>query len=154
MKALLRRHRTASIIWAHTGLGRVVHPVQVSAAAGGAQPEPRRDRGSDAGRSGARPRELRHLVGRGGEVRHLVAARRSRAWPAMLNSYPDRFLFGDRHGRAGERGAHTSRVFDMWDPVWRLLTPEASLKVRKGNYERLFNEGRRRVREWERLNAK
>ncbi len=42
----------------------------------------------------------------------------------------------------------------MWEPVWRQLTPEASLKVRKGNYERIFNEGRRRVREWERLNAK
>ena len=33
MKALLRRHRNASIIWAHVGLGRVVHPVQVSAQA-------------------------------------------------------------------------------------------------------------------------
>ena len=42
----------------------------------------------------------------------------------------------------------------MWAPVWRQLTPEASLKVRKGNYERLFDEGRRRVRAWERLNAK
>src|SRR6476619_4050937 len=31
MKALLRRHPKASIIWAHVGLGRVVHPVQVSA---------------------------------------------------------------------------------------------------------------------------
>ena len=41
-------------------------------------------------------------------------------------------------------------VFDMWAPVWRLLTPEASLKVRKGNYERIFDEGRRRVRAWER----
>ena len=33
MKALLRRHPKASIIWAHVGLGRVVHPVQVSAEA-------------------------------------------------------------------------------------------------------------------------
>src|SRR4051812_3753718 len=33
MKALLKRHPTASIIWAHIGLGRVVHPVQVSAEA-------------------------------------------------------------------------------------------------------------------------
>ena len=28
----------------------------------------------------------------------------------------------------------------MWAPVWAQLTPEASLKVRKGNYERLFDE--------------
>jgi hypothetical protein len=40
-------------------------------------------------------------------------------------------------------------VFDMWAPVFRLLTPEASLKVRKGNYQRIFDEGRRRVRNWE-----
>ena len=33
MKALLKRHPTATIIWAHTGLGRVVHPAQSSAQA-------------------------------------------------------------------------------------------------------------------------
>ena len=37
-------------------------------------------------------------------------------------------------------------VYDMWAPVWRQLTPEASLKVRKGNYERIFDAARRRVR--------
>src|SRR5204863_8323647 len=31
MKDVLRRHRSASIIWAHVGLGRIVHPVRVSA---------------------------------------------------------------------------------------------------------------------------
>jgi hypothetical protein len=29
MKALLRRHPKTTIIWAHVGLGRIVHPVQV-----------------------------------------------------------------------------------------------------------------------------
>jgi len=33
MKALLKRHPRTVIIWAHTGLGRVVHPAQVSASA-------------------------------------------------------------------------------------------------------------------------
>src|SRR4051794_27638633 len=33
MKALLKRHPRTAIIWAHLGLGRVVHPVQVSAEA-------------------------------------------------------------------------------------------------------------------------
>jgi predicted TIM-barrel fold metal-dependent hydrolase len=32
MKALLKRHPKTTIIWAHMGLGRIVHPVQVSAA--------------------------------------------------------------------------------------------------------------------------
>ena len=33
MKALLKRHPKTTIIWAHIGLGRIVHPVQVSAEA-------------------------------------------------------------------------------------------------------------------------
>ena len=33
MKALLRRHPNTTIIWAHVGLGRIVHPVQSSAEA-------------------------------------------------------------------------------------------------------------------------
>ena len=34
------------------------------------------------------------------------------------------------------------------------MTLDKSLKIRKGNYERIFNEGRRRVRDWERVNVK
>ena len=37
-------------------------------------------------------------------------------------------------------------VFDMWAPVFQQLTPDASQKVRQGNYQRIFDEGRRRVR--------
>ena len=33
MKSLLKRHPKATIIWAHVGLGRIVHPVKVSAEA-------------------------------------------------------------------------------------------------------------------------
>jgi hypothetical protein len=42
----------------------------------------------------------------------------------------------------------------MWAPVFAKLTPEASHAVRLGNYERLFDEGRRRVRAWEVANVK
>jgi hypothetical protein len=42
----------------------------------------------------------------------------------------------------------------MWNPVWERLTPEASEKVRIKNYERIFDEGRRRVRAWEKANVK
>ena len=31
MKALFKRHPKTTIIWAHIGLGRIVHPVEVSA---------------------------------------------------------------------------------------------------------------------------
>jgi len=72
---------------------------------------------------------------------------------ATLNKYPDRFLFGtDTVAPSGP--APYFAVFDMWAPVWRLLTPDASLKVRKGNYLRIFDEGRRRVRAWEAAHVK
>jgi len=72
---------------------------------------------------------------------------------AMLNRHPDRFLFGtDTVAPSGP--APYFAVFDMWAPVWQRLTPDASLKVRKGNYERLFDQGRQRVRAWEAANVK
>jgi len=45
------------------------------------------------------------------------------------------------------------KVYNL-EHFWRLLTPEASEKIRKRNYERIFNEGRRRVRAWEAPNLK
>jgi hypothetical protein len=72
---------------------------------------------------------------------------------AMLNKYSDRFLFGtDTVAPATPEPYYA--VFDMWAPVWAQLTPDASLKVRKGNYQRIFDEGRRRVRAWEKANVK
>ena len=41
MKAVLRRHPKATIIWAHVGLGRIVHPVQVSESSSRAEPRRR-----------------------------------------------------------------------------------------------------------------
>jgi hypothetical protein len=45
-------------------------------------------------------------------------------------------------------------VFETWEPVWRQLTPEASEKVRLKNYERLFDDARRKVRAWEKATIK
>ncbi len=70
MKALLKRHPKASIIWAHVGLGRVVHPVQSSAAAAAERsPGTSGHRRIDADRSGAGARLLRHFLGRGRQIR-------------------------------------------------------------------------------------
>ena len=41
MKDLLRRHPKTTIVWAHMGLGRVVHPVQDQASTGAAERSPR-----------------------------------------------------------------------------------------------------------------
>jgi hypothetical protein len=42
----------------------------------------------------------------------------------------------------------------MYAPLFAKLTPEASEKLRKGNYERLFDEARVKVRAWESANPK
>ena len=152
MKALLKRHPKASIIWAHVGLGRIVHPVQVSAEAAERNPSQ-----VALVESLLTDQALSHVnfdISWDEVAKYAVATPESIARVSgMLNRYPTRFLFGtDTVAPAGPAPYYA--VFDMWAPVWRQLTPEASFNVRKGNYERLFNEGRRRVREWERAHAK
>ena len=93
------------------------------------------------------PRQLRHLVGRGREVRR--GSPESIARVATCSTVPRSASCSAPTPWRRPVRAVCYAVFDMWAPVWRLLTPDASLKVRKGNYERIFDEGRRRVRAWE-----
>jgi hypothetical protein len=69
----------------------------------------------------------------------------------LLNKYPDRFLFGTDNVAPPDQATQL-RVFDLWQPIWALLTPAASLEIRKGNYERLFDAARLKVRAWEKAN--
>jgi hypothetical protein len=52
-----------------------------------------------------------------------------------------------------DRQAAQLRVYHLWDPIWAQLTPEASLKIRKGNDERIFDAARVKVRAWEKANV-
>jgi hypothetical protein len=71
---------------------------------------------------------------------------------ALLERHPDRILFGtDEVGPRDQQ--RYLKVYDMYEPLWRALTPATSAKVRLGNYTRLFDEARRRVRAWERANV-
>jgi predicted TIM-barrel fold metal-dependent hydrolase len=152
MKALLKRHANATIIWAHIGLGRIVHPVQVSAEAAERNP-------NQLGivETMVTDPALGHVcfdISWDEVAKYAVATPESvQRVASMLNKYPDRFLFGTDTVAPAGPGPYFA-VFDMWAPVWRLLTPDASLKVRKGNYQRIFDEGRRRVRAWEAANVK
>ena len=150
MKALLKRHPRTRIIWAHIGLGRIVHPVQASAEA--ASRNPAQLQIVEAMLTDPAFNHVSFDISWDEVAKYAVATPESiKQVAATLNKYPDRFLFGtDTVAPAGP--APYFAVFDMWAPVWRLLTPEASLKVRKGNYERIFDEGRRKVRAWEKAN--
>jgi hypothetical protein len=152
MKAVLRRHPKTTIIWAHVGLGRIVHPVRVSAEAAERSPNHVElvERMLD-------DPSLNHVsfdISWDEVAKYAVASKESIAGVAkMLNGHPDRFLFGS-DTVAPSAPAPYFAVFDMWAPVFQLLTPDTSQKVRKGNYQRIFDEGRRRVRAWEQANVK
>jgi hypothetical protein len=66
----------------------------------------------------------------------------------LINAYPDRFIFGSDSVAPKDQTVH-QRVFHLYDPLWPLLTKEASFNVRKGNYERIFDEAKPKVRRWE-----
>jgi predicted TIM-barrel fold metal-dependent hydrolase len=154
MKALLKRHPKTTIIWAHIGLGRIVHPVTASGAVAAAERSP--------GQLGIVEEILtdpafNHVsfdISWDEVAKYAIASPESiKRVAGALNKSPDRFLFGtDTVAPAGPAPYYA--VFDMWAPIWKLLTPETSLKVRKGNYERIFDEGRHKVRAWERANVR
>ena len=62
-KAVLKRHGNASIIWAHVGLGRIVHPVRASAEAAERSSSQLEIVESLVADPAADARQLRHLVG-------------------------------------------------------------------------------------------
>ena len=153
MKALLRRHPGTTIIWAHMGLGRVVHPVQAQA-------------GSDTAQRNPNQLELVEAMIDDPALRHVYfdiswdeVAKYAVASPAIIdkvvafmNAHSDRLLFGTDNVAPTSQEAHL-KVFHMWDPVWRRLTPEASENIRKNNYVRLFDAAREKVRAWEKKNV-
>jgi predicted TIM-barrel fold metal-dependent hydrolase len=154
MKDLLRRHPKTTIIWAHLGLGRVVHPVQAQASAGSTE---RNLTHGEIVEAMLTDPSLGHVyfdiswdeVAKYAVSSPEVIERTAR----MLNRYPDRVLFGTDNVAPLDQAAQL-RVFNIWDPIWAQLTPEASLKIRKGNYERIFDAARVRVRAWEAANVK
>jgi predicted TIM-barrel fold metal-dependent hydrolase len=142
LKDLFKRHPKTTIIWAHVGLGRIVRPVGEQAA---------------IVEKILQDPAFNHVyfdISWDEVAKYAVATPESTQRIAnLLNKYPDRVLFGSDVVAPKNVNAMTA-VFHMYDPVWRLLTPEASQKVRLGNYERLFDKARQDVRAWEKANLK
>jgi predicted TIM-barrel fold metal-dependent hydrolase len=142
LRDLFKRHPNTTIIWAHCGLGRIVHPVkdQIALVAKGLDNP-----------------ELKHLyidISWDEVAKYIVATPESiQAFADLVNRHPDRFLFGTDEVAPTEQAKYL-KVYDMYKPLFAKLTPEASEKLRKGNYERLFDEARRKVRAWEKANVK
>ena len=139
--ALFRRHRDVHIIWAHCGVGRIVRPLKDQAAL--------------LEKFLADP-ELAHVsidISWDETAKYIVATPETIARAAdLINRFPDRFVFGTDEVAPTEQAKYL-KVYDMYAPLFAKLTPEASEKLRLGNYERLFDEARVKVRAWEAKNV-
>jgi len=142
MKALFARHPETTIIWAHIGLGRIVRPVK--------------EQGAIVEKMLVDP-ALKHVhvdISWDEVAKYLTATPETIHRAAdIINRHPDRFLFGSDVVAPKSVDAMVA-VHDAYAPLWKALTPETSAKVRKGNYERLFDEARRKVRAWEKENVR
>lgn len=135
--ALLRGHPGAPVLWAHAGIGRFVEPTPDYAA---------------LIESLLTDDSLPHLyfdLSWDLVVEQLVADEAAlAAWADLLNEWPTRFVFGSDAVIPADREGYLS-TYRAFGPLWERLDPETSRLVRVGNYERLFDEARRRVRAWE-----
>jgi hypothetical protein len=140
MKALLKRHPNTPIIWAHCGLGRIIRPVKQHAAM------------LEEILADPSMKNVYFDISWDEVAKYIVATPESvRITSDLINRYPDRFLFGTDEVAPTTQERYL-KIYVQYEPLWKALTPDASAKVREGNYVRLFDEARRRVRNWERTN--
>jgi predicted TIM-barrel fold metal-dependent hydrolase len=138
MKDVLRRHPGTTIVWAHMGVGRVVRPV---------------NRHMATVESILSDPEMAHVmfdISWDEVAKYVVASPESLKIAAdTFNRYPDRFLFGTDSLSPKTRDDYL-KTYRVYEPLFRMLTKEASWKIRRGNYERVFDQAKARVRSWER----
>ena len=137
MKAVLKRHPNTVIIWAHTGMGRIVRPIRNHAA--------------QLAAILADP-QFSHVyfdISWNEVAKYVVATPEStRITADLINRYPDRFLFGTDEVAPSNQDQYL-RVYYQYQPLWNLLDEKTREKVLKDNYARIFDRARHKVREWE-----
>ena len=141
MKEVFLRHPKTTIIWAHLGVGRVVRPVKDQLAI------------FDRLLNAPQMQHVNFDISWDETAKYIVATPDAvAATAALINRYPDRFLFGSDVVAPTSDEAQL-KVYGQYAPLWAALTPDARKKVLTGNYERLFDQARTRVRAWEKANA-
>ena len=85
-------------------------------------------------------------------AKYITATPQSLANAArIINKYPDRFLFGT--DMVAPKKENYFEVYEMYAPLFELLTPDASKKLRLTNYERIFDQARKDVAYWEKRHS-
>lgn len=152
-KAMMRRHPDATIIWAHLGLGRIVYPDRSMASADTARRSPAFERVIEGMLTDPTLKHVYFDISWDEVAKYATETPETVQRTAdVINRYPDRFLFGTDNVAPKDPEAYFE-IYEMYAPVWEKLSPEAKGKILKGNYERLFDEARRKVRAWEKANV-
>ncbi len=137
---LFRRHPNTTIIWAHCGLGRVVRPVK--------------EQLTIVEYALADP-ALKHVhidISWDEVAKYIVSSPETiRETAAVINKYPDRFLFGTDEVAPATQDKYL-KVYNMYEPLFKELSPATKQSLLKGNYARLFDAARGKVRKWEAAN--
>lgn len=141
MQALIKRHPKTTIIWAHTGMGRIVRPIKAHAVI------------LDSMLNDPAFNNLYFDISWTEVAKYIVSSPEATQVTAnLINRHPDRFLFGTDEVAPQNQQTYL-RIYDLYAPLFALLSQDASEKVRLRNYERLFDEARRKVRAWEIYNV-
>jgi predicted TIM-barrel fold metal-dependent hydrolase len=139
-KALLSRHPNNVIIWAHTGLGRVIQPIEHHLLM-------IEDILEDPACS-----HVNFDLSWDEVAKYVVSSPEATQRAAdLINRFPDRFLFGTDNV-ASSKPEQYFAIYEMYQPLWKLLSADARQKLLKGNYERIFDQARVKVRAWEKAN--
>ncbi|QCK15158.1 amidohydrolase family protein [Mangrovivirga cuniculi] len=148
MRDLFSRHPNTTIIWAHTGLGRVVHPAKSGAISPGERTPGHLEIIEKALTLG----EFKNLyfdISWDEVAKYVVSSPENIQKTAdLINKYPDRFLFGTDVVAPDSKDMYLA-VYKMYQPLWDKLNTEAKNKVTKENYIRLFDAANKKVRAWE-----
>jgi len=137
LREVLAAHPDATIIWAHTGLGRFVAPAADHVEL------------LDALLSDEAFSHVHCDLSWDEVAKYIVRDETSlEAWTALLERHPDRFLFGTDSVAPSGRDGYLKTWRD-YAPLWDRLSEPTLHAITIGNYERIFDEANRKVRAWE-----
>jgi hypothetical protein len=139
---LVKRHPNTTVIWAHLGLGRIIKPIENMG-------QLFEDMLADPAYN-----NLYFDLSWDETAKWLMSSDKAISRTAeVVGKYPDRFLFGTDNV-APDKQEKQLYVYHLYDRLWEAIGPEATYKVSKGNYLKLFDEARTKVRAWEKENIK
>ena len=141
LKALFKRHKDATIIWAHMGLGRTVAPPKNYFAL------------VDEMLGDPEFSNVYVDISWDEAAKYMVAnADTTMRTAELLRRHPDRFLFGTDAPAPPDQAVYL-KTYRAYEPLWKVLDRETSRKLRLSNFERIFDQARSKVRRWESVHS-